>query len=77
MSTKCSTYIQYGRSRPVLSVLNISRYLETGESIVHVLGTVLLLRHDAVLSISAYGSAAFIESCAAIGWNSCDSVRSL
>ena len=27
--------------------------------------------------ILANGSAAFIESCAAIGWNSCDSVRSL
>ena len=35
------------------------------------------LRHDAVARILANGSAAFIESCAAIGWNSCDSVRSL
>ena len=40
-------------------------------------GPVLLLRHDAVARILANGSAAFIESCAAIGWNSCDSVRSL
>ena len=36
-----------------------------------------ILRHDAVARILANGSAAFIESCAAIGWNSCDSVRSL
>ena len=40
-------------------------------------GPVLLPRHDAVAQILANGSAAFIESCAAIGWNSCDSVRSL
>ena len=40
-------------------------------------GPVLLLRHDAVARILANGSAAFIESCAAIGWNFCDSVRSL
>ena len=38
-------------------------------------GPVLLLQHDAVARILANGSAAFIESCAAIGWNSCDSVR--
>ena len=38
-------------------------------------GPVLLLRHDAVAGILANGSAAFIEGCAAIGWNSCDSVR--
>ena len=30
-------------------------------------GTVLLLRHDAVARILANGSAAFFESCAAIG----------
>ena len=41
------------------------------------LGPVLLLRHDAVARISANESAAFIESCAAIGWNSCNSVKSL
>ena len=41
------------------------------------LGPALLMRHDAVARILANGSAAFIESCAAIGWNSCDSVRSL
>ena len=40
-------------------------------------GPVLLLRHDAVARILANGSAAFIESCLAIGWNSCDSIRSL
>ena len=40
-------------------------------------GPVFLLRHDAVARILANGSAAFIESCAAIGWNSCNSVRSL
>ena len=40
-------------------------------------GPVLLLRHDAVARILANGSAAFIESCPAIGWNSGDSVRSL
>ena len=40
-------------------------------------GPVLLLRYDAVPRILANGSAASIESCAAIGWNSCDSVRSL
>ena len=36
---------------------------------------VLLLRHDAVARILANGNAAFIESCAAVGWNSCDSAR--
>ena len=36
------------------------------------LGSVLLLWHDAVAWILANGSAAFIESCTAIGWNSCD-----
>ena len=35
-------------------------------------GSVLLLRHDAVARILANGSAAFFESCDAIGWNSCD-----
>ena len=40
-------------------------------------GPVLLLRHDAVARILVNGSAAFIESYAAIGWNYCDSVRSL
>ena len=40
-------------------------------------GPVLLLRHDAVARILANRSAAFIESWAAIGWYSCDSVRSL
>ena len=44
---------------------------------VKTLGPVLLLRHDAAARILANGSAAFIESCAAIGWNSCDSDRSL
>ena len=39
-------------------------------------GPALLLWHKAV-ALFANGSAAFIESCAAIGWNSCDSVRSL
>ena len=43
----------------------------------HVLSPVLLLRHDAVARILANGSAAFFESCAAISWNDCDSVRSL
>ena len=41
------------------------------------LGPVLLLRHNAVAMLLANGSAAFFESCAAIGWNSCYSVRSL
>ena len=41
------------------------------------LGPVLLLRYDTVTRILANGSAAFIESCAAIGWNSWDSVTSL
>ena len=40
-------------------------------------GPVLLLRQDAVARILANGSAAFFESCAAIGWKACDSVRSL
>ena len=40
-------------------------------------GPVLLLRHDAVAKNLVNGSAAFIESCAAGGWNSCDSVKSL
>ena len=40
-------------------------------------GPVLLHRSDAVERILANGSAAFIESCATVGWNSCDSVRSL
>ena len=40
-------------------------------------GWVLLLRHDAVARILANGSAAFFESCAAIGWKDCNSVRSL
>ena len=33
--------------------------------------------NGAVTKILASGGAAFIESCAAIGWNACDSVRSL
>ena len=41
------------------------------------LGPVLLRRYDAVGRLLANGSAAFIESCAAIGWKDCDSVRSL
>ena len=40
-------------------------------------GPILLLRHDIVTIILANGSAAFIESCVAIGWNSCDSIRPL
>ena len=40
-------------------------------------GPVSPLRHDAVARILANGSAAFFESCAAIGWKDCDSVRSL
>ena len=40
-------------------------------------GPIRLLQHDAVARILAYGGTAFIESCAAIGWNSCDSVMSL
>ena len=36
-----------------------------------------LLWHDAVTRILANGSAAFFESCTAIGWKTCDSVRSL
>ena len=39
------------------------------------LGLVLLLRHDTVARILANGSAAFFESCAAIGWKDRDSVR--
>ena len=39
-------------------------------------GPVLLLWHD-VTRISANGSAAFTESCAAIGWKNCDNVRLL
>ena len=35
-------------------------------------GPFLLLRYDAVASILAIGSAAFFESCAAIGWKDCD-----
>ena len=37
-------------------------------------GPVLLLRHDAVAIILANGSAAYFESCVAIGWNACDSI---
>ena len=40
-------------------------------------GPVSLLQHDAVARILVNGSAAFIESYAAIGGNSCGSVRSL
>ena len=40
-------------------------------------GPVLLLRYDAVARSLIIRGTAFIESCAAIGWNSCDSVRSL
>ena len=40
-------------------------------------GPVLILRHDAVARILANGSAAFFESCAAIGWKACDSIRLL
>ena len=40
-------------------------------------GPLLLLRHDVITSILANGSAAFIESCAAVGWNNLDSVRML
>ena len=36
-----------------------------------------LLRHDAVARISANWSAAFFESCAAIGWRDCDNARLL
>ena len=42
-----------------------------------ILGPLLLLRHEAVARLSANGSAAFIEICAAIGCKDCDSVRSL
>ena len=38
---------------------------------------VLLLECDAVARLLANGSAAFKESCAAIGWKDCDSIRSL
>ena len=64
----------------------VSRHLETLYDIGDVLflsnceefqGPVLLLRHDAVARILANWSAAFIESCAAICWNFCDSVKSL
>ena len=41
------------------------------------LGPVLLLRDDAVTRILSNGSAAFIEICAAICWNSCGSITSL
>ena len=41
------------------------------------LGPVLLLRLDAVASILANESAAFFESCATIGWEDYDNVRSL
>ena len=41
------------------------------------LGPVLLVRHNAVARIFANGSAAFIENCAANGWNSCDSIKPL
>ena len=40
-------------------------------------GPDLLLRLDVVGRILANGSVDFFESCAAIGWNVCDSVRSL
>ena len=38
---------------------------------------VLLLRHDAVARILANRSAAYFESYTAIGWKSCDNIRSL
>ena len=40
-------------------------------------GPVLLVRHDAVPRILDNGNAAFFESCAAIAWKDCDSIRSL
>ena len=45
-------------------------------SAVVIQGPVLLLWHDPFARLLANGSAAFIESCAAIGWKDCDSVRS-
>ena len=42
-----------------------------------VLGPVLLLRHDAFARILTNGSTAFFESCTAIDWKACDSVRLL
>ena len=42
---------------------------DCGNSSAKALGPVLLLRHDAVARILVNGSAAYIESCAAIDWN--------
>ena len=36
----------------------------------------LMLRHDAVTKLLAYGMAAFTESCAAVGWKDYGSVKS-
>ena len=43
----------------------------------HHLGPIILLRYGAVARLLANGSAAFVESCAVIGWKDYDSVRSL
>ena len=40
-------------------------------------GPVLLERYDAVARLLENENAAFSESCAAIGWEGCNSVRSL
>ena len=58
-------------------ILEKSIAQDCGHFVSAVQGPVLLLWHDAVARILANGSAAFIESCVAIGWSSCDSVRSL
>ena len=70
--------LQFGKKGNfVLEKVLLSIVLPASQKCIPTLGPLLLLRHDAVVRILANGSAAFFESCAAIGWKDCDSVRLL